>query len=405
MGPQAPVPRGVTGVGAARQSQILWLRGPAALPFAAVVGYACPEHGSGRVRCNRPAVMGQQTGTAARMTALEKYSRLETTGLWRPGPEAQRINVGVSFGDATLVIFDPAGRPLSHWSLPAIVRLDPGTGPALYAPGSDAAETLEIEDDLMIAAIDRVRAAVARRAPRAGRLRRQITLVAVAALTALAVFWLPAALARQAVALVPEAKRTEIGARLLGHVQRDTGATCRGEVGLQALAALARRLFGPEAVMRILVVPGDLTHALDLPGGIIVLDRGMIEEARDPAVVAGHVLAAIAGRGAPDTLSPIVAGAGFMGTMRLLTTGDLPAEVLQAHADALVRGGHVLPPVATAVAVFGRADVPITPWAEDVDPGGAASAALRAADPLAGRPGTPVLSDDDWISLRAICRT
>jgi hypothetical protein len=33
------------------------------------------------------------------------------------------------------------------------------------------------------------------------------------------------------------------------------------------------------------------------------------------------------------------------------------------------------------------------------------SAPLRAADPLAGQPGVPVLTDDDWISLQAICRT
>ena len=83
------------------------------------------------------------------MTALEKYVRLESTGLWRPAPGAQRIEVTVSFGDATLVFYDAAGRPLSHWSLPAVVRLDTGGGPALYAPDSEASETLEIEDELM----------------------------------------------------------------------------------------------------------------------------------------------------------------------------------------------------------------------------------------------------------------
>ena len=339
------------------------------------------------------------------MTALEKYSRLETTGLWRAGPEAQRQEVVVCFGDATLVILDLAGRPLSHWSLPAVVRIDGGTGPAVFAPGTDAAETIEIEDDLMVAAIDRVRAAVERGRPRAGRLRRRLMLAGIAALLALAVLWLPGALTRQAVALVPQAKRTEIGARILGHVQREAGATCRGEVGTEALAKLARRLFGAETVVRILVVPGDLQRPLDLPGGVIVLDRAMIEQAADPAVVAGHVLATIAERTSPDPLAPVVAGAGIGGTMRLLTTGDLPGEVLQAQAARMVREPHVLPAVATAVAIFGRADVPITPWAEAVDPAGSASAPLRAADPLAGRPGTAVLSDDDWISLRAICRT
>ncbi len=339
------------------------------------------------------------------MTALDTYARLETSGLWRAEPAAQRVAVGVSFGDATLVIFDNAGRPLSHWSLPAVVRINPGEVPAIYAPDTDATETVEIEDELMIAAIDKVQAAVERQTPRQGRLRQVVIAGTLACLGGLAVFWLPGALTRQALSLVPEAKRSEIGARLLGHVQRDTGATCRGTVGTLALGELGRRLFGEESHVQIVVVPGDLPQALDLPGGIIVLDRAMIEQAVEPGVVAGHVLAAIAERSSPDALAPVIEGAGFVATLRLLTTGDVPPDVLEAHAAALVAAQPVLPPVATAVAIFGRAGVAVTPWAEAVDPDGVVSAPLRTADPLAGRVGVPVLSDDDWISLQAICRT
>lgn len=339
------------------------------------------------------------------MTALDTYARLETSGLWRADPTAQRVAVGVSFGDATLVIFDGAGRPLSHWSLPAVVRVNPGALPALYAPDPAATETLEIEDDLMIAAIDKVQAAVERQAPRAGRLRQAVVAGVLALLLGLAVLWLPGALTRQALALVPAAKRTEIGATLLGHVQRETGPACRGAVGVLALGELGRRLFGEGAAVQIVVVPGELPQALDLPGGIIVLDRGMIEQAAEPAVVAGHVLAAIAERTSPDALAPVIEDAGLMATFRLLTTGNVPAGVLETHAARLVAAQPVLPPVATMVAIFGRAGVPVGPWAAAVDPDGVVSAPLRAADPLAGQAGVPVLSDDDWISLQAICRT
>ena len=43
------------------------------------------------------------------MTALKQYQRLESVGVWRPDPEAQRRNVTVSFGDASLAISDNAG--------------------------------------------------------------------------------------------------------------------------------------------------------------------------------------------------------------------------------------------------------------------------------------------------------
>ena len=80
------------------------------------------------------------------MTALKQYDRLEATGLWRPAPQDQRREVVLTFGDATLVISDNAMRPLAHWSLAAINRSNPGERPAIFLPGPDAAETLEIDD-------------------------------------------------------------------------------------------------------------------------------------------------------------------------------------------------------------------------------------------------------------------
>ena len=75
------------------------------------------------------------------MTALREYQRLECPGLWREMPEAQRRDVIVTFGDATIVLREsPSERALTHWSLPAVVRLNPGRMPALFAPGPGAAE-------------------------------------------------------------------------------------------------------------------------------------------------------------------------------------------------------------------------------------------------------------------------
>ena len=80
------------------------------------------------------------------MTALAKYERLECDGLWRADKDAQRRDVVISFGNATLVIADNSGRPLTHWSLPALERRNPGETPAIFVPGEDADETVEIAD-------------------------------------------------------------------------------------------------------------------------------------------------------------------------------------------------------------------------------------------------------------------
>jgi hypothetical protein len=131
------------------------------------------------------------------MTALDRYVRLESDGLWRPAHDQQRRQVTISFGDATLVIADGAARPLTHWSLPAVMRLNPGEHPALYSPDDEASEELEISDETMIDAIEEVRKALAKARPQPGKLRHWITAGIIAATLALAVFWLPGALMRQ----------------------------------------------------------------------------------------------------------------------------------------------------------------------------------------------------------------
>lgn len=345
------------------------------------------------------------------MTALKEYVRLETSGLWRATPEAQRREVGISFGEATLVIADNAGRPLSHWSLPAITRLNPGSRPAVFGPGADSLESVEIDDELMISAIERIRRSLARREARPGRLRQAGIAFFAAAVAGFAFFWLPGALLKQSLAAVPPAKRTEIGATILGHLQRTTGLTCREPLGNAALAVLHARVLGRDAPGQIVVVPNGIRGPLYLPGGIVVLSRAMIEDAEEAAVVAGHVIAAANGGSVADPLEPVLAGTGLTTTLRLLTSGDVPGDRLQDYAaEIAARAPGLAPELAPAgaradhlLAAFDQARVPITPWITATDPAGQVTAELISADPMAGRSIPVILSDDDWVSLQGIC--
>ena len=87
------------------------------------------------------------------MTALKEYERLECTGLWKETSDSQRREVLVSFGENSLILRDTTETALSHWSLPAIQRINEEKLPAVYKPGPDALETLEIDDETMIEAI------------------------------------------------------------------------------------------------------------------------------------------------------------------------------------------------------------------------------------------------------------
>jgi hypothetical protein len=337
------------------------------------------------------------------MTALKQYQRLESGGLWRAASDGQRRDVTVSFGDATLVLSDNAGRPLTHWSLPAIERLNPGDRPALFSPDPEAEETLEVEDGLMIDAIEKVRKSILRSRPRPRRLRYLGLVLSLGSVLALGFFWLPGAMTRQTLSVVPPAKRSEIGATLLGHIQRLTGPTCRGPLGTAALGRLKTRLLGRDAPGQIVVVPSGVKGAVYLPGGIIVIGRELVENYEDPAVASGYILAAVAARNVTDPLGAILVEAGLGTTFRLLTTGDIPAEVLRAYAEILVSGPPRDLDQSTLPGNFDAARVPTTPFAYAVDPSGESTLPLIEADPMAGVAIPIILSDSDWVSLQGIC--
>ena len=223
------------------------------------------------------------------MTALSDYQRLEAAGVWRANPRAQRRDVVVSLGKATLVLTDPNDTALAHWSLAAVERRNPGESPAVFAPGADATEELELSDAEMIAAIERVRRAVAKARPAPGRLRTRVALAAAVLIVAGGALTIPDALIRQAARVAPPAARAEIGAQLVDHVERVAGAPCSSPAGDRALRRLETRLLGPEGG-RIVVLGDGLATAAHVPGGTILLSHELLENYETPEVAAGYIL-------------------------------------------------------------------------------------------------------------------
>ncbi|MBQ2260620.1 MAG: hypothetical protein II336_04560 [Loktanella sp.] len=336
------------------------------------------------------------------MTALDRYVRLESDGLWRPGPDEQRRQVTISFGDATLVIADGAARPLAHWSLPALIRLNQGERPAIYAPDDEASEDLEIADDIMIDAIEEVRKALARARPQPGKLRHWITAGIIVATLTLAVFWLPGALMRQTLAVLPPSKRVEIGATILAQIQTKTGQVCRDPTAQAAAGKLVTRVFGTGTPMNIVVVPDLPQGALAIPGGLIVLDAGLLYAADDPAAVAGFVLASRTAISGGDTLEPVLKEAGLAATFGLLTTGDLPREILQRHADDRLAQPAAQASVTDLRQAFTAANLPYRPYQMLADQRSSDLPDL-GRDPQEGRLTPPIMTDSEWISLQNIC--
>ncbi len=339
------------------------------------------------------------------MTALKEYQRLEAAGQWSADAAARPREVIVSLGEATLTLSDMEETPLAHWSLPAVVRRNPGRMPALYAPGPDSDEVLEIEDELIIDALERLHAVIERRrgghGGRRGRLRHLIGAGLLAVLAALAVFWLPGALVSYTAGVLPPAMRADLGARLLGRLETIAGPACTGAPSHKVLASLGRDVLGTPARLAVLA---DLPRpALALPGATFALDRRLIEEFDSPYPLAGALIAQDEAARQHDPVLALLRDAGLWATLRLLTSGRLPEAALERHAARLLTAP---PPTADVPALLQRfrdENLPATPWARAQDPAAPTARALTKADPVPPDQARALLDDADWVILQGIC--
>lgn len=337
------------------------------------------------------------------MTALKKYQRLESPGLWRDRQDAQRREVVVAFRNATLVLTDPrTDRPFTHWSLPAIIRLNAGALPALYAPAPDGDETLEIDDPDMIAALETVLGSVKRRTPRPGRLRGALIGGVTLGILTVGVIFLPDALLRHTASVLPFSMRETIGKAALADVVRLTGKPCSSPLGDRALDLLSDRLFGGGGPQLIVLREG-LKGAAHLPGNIVLLSQASLD-APLPEAPAGFALAEELRAATTDPVLALLAHAGLSATVRLLTTGTLPQGATAGYGEVLLQSAPAPLADEALLAAFEKAAVSSTPYAYALDPSGESSLPLIEADPYRGGSPRALLNAEDWNSLKVICQ-
>ena len=337
------------------------------------------------------------------MTALSKYQRLEASALWRDSMSGQRRNVIVSLGDASLVITDKNERPLTHWSLAAVRRANPGAMPAVFHPDGDPDETLELDESEteMIEAIEKLRQVIERRRPKPGRLRIISFLTILTFFSALMVFWMPGAVRDYTLRVLPHVTEKDIGNGLLKELERFTGRACTSSLSKRALDQLSNRLFDRPVSIAILREGVESVRAL--PGNIIVVSHTLVEDYDTPDVLAGHLLQLNLDTEPRDMLQHMLETAGFMPTLRLLTTGQLPQATLTHFAKGLLNSPAVIPEDAHLINAFYEQGVAIAPYASARDITGQDTAHLLSAETARPSPARPVLNDTLWVGLQGIC--
>lgn len=339
------------------------------------------------------------------MTALEKYARLEGPGVWRAGPEAQRRDVVVSLGESSLILTDSrSAQALSHWSLPAVQRMNRGASPAVFAPSAEAeGESLELEDPLLIEALETIRAALSPRPPTPWL--RLGVLGGMAALVVAGFVWLPGVLVERTAAIIPDAARAQIGADALDDLTISAAAqrVCANPEGRQALTLLRNRVLGSD--WRVVVVAGlPGFQAAHLPGRLVVLGDDLVSRLDSGEALAGWLLAEAQAAALRDPLLDALRHAGTRATAALLTTGTLPDDALEGYAMQR----FALAPAVPEAGALGEAmdGLGITPTAYALSLSADQAVLMQAlADrPItAGRAAGRILTDGEWLTVQSIC--
>ena len=156
-------------------------------------------------------------------------------------------------------------------------------------------------------------------------------------------------------------------------------------------------------VRKVIILPAGVQTSLSLPGGIVLLNRALVEDHEDPSVAAGYIIAERARAETQDPLDDLLDRTGATTAFRLLTTGELTPENVDAYTEQVLSEPRPTLPDDDLLEVFAQAALPSTPYAYAMDVTGETVLGLIEADPMAGRPLQQVLPDRDWVRLQNIC--
>ncbi|MDT8345831.1 MAG: M48 family metallopeptidase, partial [Thermohalobaculum sp.] len=279
------------------------------------------------------------------MTALARYALLESEGRYFDGRAARPREVILSFRERSLIIRSMGDEVLVHWPLASLHAVSPpAERPMTLAPHPGSDERLTLDDDTMIGAIAAVCPGLHRRPVD----RRGLGRVAFWALGAVAavvgmVFVLIPLLAGQLALMIPPERERALGDAVVGQLTRllELGGAsarfCTEPEGRAALARLGARLSVHAELpypVRLDVLDHPMVNALALPGGRIVVFRGLIDAAGSPEEVAGvlaHEIGHVVHR---DPTVVTLRAAGTAGLLGLVIGDVFGAGAIAAASDA-----------------------------------------------------------------------
>ena len=374
------------------------------------------------------------------MTALAKYAKLEAEARYFDGLSAQPRDVVICFGERSLVIMGFNDVVIAHWPLASLRAVGLRRDSAVQLmPQQGSDERLTLSDRRMLSAIGEVCPDLHHRpVDRKGVRRAFLWAGAAVGSLALIVFVLVPMLAGQLALMIPPEREQQLGDAVVEQLQTllslgggGRPAICDTPSGVAALDRMAARLNADPRLpypLRVGVLDHGMLNAIALPGGRILIFRGLLEAAGNPEEVAGVLAHEIGHVVSRDPTRTALRAAGTAGILGLLLGDVFGASIVVVATDAVLNASYQrdaeIRADETAYSLLAEAGLPSRPFADFFatlrkkygetegilklvasHPGleGRAERAA-AADRIGEGTYEPALSDQDWVALRGICQ-
>lgn len=199
-------------------------------------------------------------------------------------PDCSPRHITAELGQQSLVLRDQTGKVHAHWSLSALQQQRDGKAAATFILESSPAESIEVHNPKMRAALLSAQSRNAQQNRPRGRASRFVIIFGIFGI----MIWSAARFGPGLVAdfiarLVSIEQARSIGTDLIPTLSHLTGPPCRGAQGQAQLDRLSET-----APWRIRVLDLGAHGGLILPGNLVVLDRQTVETAPTLAVIAEH---------------------------------------------------------------------------------------------------------------------
>lgn len=350
------------------------------------------------------------------------------------GQTAARRDVRVILSPAGLTIAGENGQPIATWAYEdlRLVDEDRRTGPVrLRNATDDVGARLQLADRQALAAIIQQAPHLAQRRRFSRALVISVTgLAGTAALAGFLWFGVPWA-ARITADVIPVSWEESLGENLYAEVIKifavvgdGEPAVCAEATGTAALQRLVTQLSPATSSydFRITVLDVPVPNAFALPGGHMVILRGLLDFVEGPDEVAGvlaHEIGHVVHR---DGTKAMIRQLGLQGILGLFFGGGTPVAIgetlltfsfsREAEADADAEALDLLQGAGIQTSGLGEFFQRLIDQQGDMADGleflsthPSSASRVRFFDEANATGGGPAMSDADWQALRAICET